>query len=209
MTMMTDRHRMRTTSGQRTARGMLIAVVALCCICSALPAGAVDAAHLIRPGVGIGPVHLGGTLADAERAWGPPTERQPISGRNPTDDFTTYSWEHAKRLDVDGLAIDVLDSTGAIIRVSVTENRWFATAGGTVTSAGANWIGSTPAQVRREFGAPDPLDFSKEDFSGPCSVVLHYRRRGIHFSFPCNSTGPVSPMYVDSIIIVAPNSAFP
>jgi hypothetical protein len=39
-------------SVQRTARGDLIAIVVLCCVCSALPAGAVDAAHLIRPGVG-------------------------------------------------------------------------------------------------------------------------------------------------------------
>ena len=35
---------------QRTARGILIAVVALCCICSALPAGAVDA--IIAPARG-------------------------------------------------------------------------------------------------------------------------------------------------------------
>jgi hypothetical protein len=135
---------------------MLIPIVALCCICSALPAGAVDADHLIRPGVGIGWVHLGGILADAERAWGPPTERQPISGRNPTDDFTTYSWTHTKRSDVDGLTIYVLDRTGTIYTMSVTKNRWFSTAGGTVTSAGANWIGSTLTPVQREFGAPNP-----------------------------------------------------
>jgi hypothetical protein len=193
---------------------MLIAIVALCCVCSALPAGAVDADHLIRPGVGIGPVHIGGTLDDAERAWGEPTKRYVMPVKtSPEDDFTTYSWEHAQRSDVDGLEIDVLDRTGTIIRVSVIENRWFTTAGGTVTSAGANWTGSTPAWVRREFGAPDPgrgtLIFHDVFIDITCGKTdaWHYRQRGIHFYFcskPGDSKGPV---YVDIILVAAPNAA--
>jgi hypothetical protein len=213
--MITDRQQIGTPCAQFTACGMLIAVVALCCACSALPSGAVDAAHLIRPGVGIGPIHVGATLADAERAWGPPTERQPVSeDRSPTNDFTNYSWTNVRRSDVEGLAIDVLDSTGTIIRVSVTRNRWYATAGGSVMSAGANWIGSTPAQVHREFGAPEPSRDVWETLKLPVGTAAwHYYRRGIHFYFSTSdlsgSEKPGDLGYVYMIIVTAPNAALP
>jgi hypothetical protein len=106
----------------------------------------VDQDHLIIPGLRIGPVHLGDRLDDAIRVWGVPTHRYPRGA------VTAYVWLR------DGFSVDIRDDTQLIVAIAVSDRRDFATPGGTVvTITDTNppgWYGSTPDQVRREFGPP-------------------------------------------------------
>jgi hypothetical protein len=81
---------------------------------------------------------------------------------SPPLDFTTYILD---RGNADGLTVRIDDATRTIKEIVVIENRRFTTAGGTVTNDGPFWLGSTRAQVRREFGAPD---FAAPPSAGGC-----------------------------------------
>jgi hypothetical protein len=77
-------------------------------------------------------------------------------------------------------------------------------------------LGSTPAQVRREFGAPDPgsredyvKDFAYIDFTLKKTHARHYRRLGIYFYFGGSDSPSLPNIYVYVIVIAAPNSALP
>jgi hypothetical protein len=154
------------------------------------PASATTAARLIRAGIGVGPVQLGGTLDDAIRAWGTPTDRLP------TDFQTMYGWEPQ------GLGIVIDNPTGAIREIQISNSRVFATAGGIMSTAGPKWLGSTPKQVRQEFGPPPKPYIQPSVANGllPATLVWSYRCRGITFFFDKHS----DLWYVSGIVVKVP-----
>jgi hypothetical protein len=138
----------------------------------------------------VGAVQLGGTLDDAIRAWGTPTDRLP------TDFQTVYSWEPQ------GLVIFIDNSTRAIREIGIANSRVFATAGGVMSTAGPRWLGSTPKQVRQEFGPPPHPYIHPSVANGlvPATLVWRYSCRGIMFFFEKHG----DPWYVSGITINPP-----
>ena len=118
-----------------------------------------DAQHLIRPGVGIGPITLGMSLDDVVAVLGAPGyERGAILGVLSLPAETEYCWieSHSDRLYTGGLCV-VTTRKRVVVAVEVVGDGSYQTAEGLHTATYDNGDilqGSTEANVRTAFETP-------------------------------------------------------
>lgn len=141
----------------RMAKAFVVVLV-LCGAVSPASAG-VDAQHLIRPGVGIGPITLGMPLADVVAILGAPYyERGAILGVLSVATETEYCWidVDSDQLRTGGLCVEATKKR-IVIAVKAVGDGSYQTAEGLHTSTYKNGDvqqGSTETNVRAVLGAP-------------------------------------------------------
>ncbi len=147
----------------RTAKALVVVLV-LCGDVS--PARAeVDAQHLIRPGVGIGPITLGMPLADVVAILGAPYyERGAILGSLSVASETEYCWIDADsdQIRTGGLCVETTKKR-IVIAVEAVGDGSYQTSEGLHTATYKNGDvqpGSTETSVRRVLGVPIKEDNS-------------------------------------------------
>jgi hypothetical protein len=149
----------------RTAKA-LVFVLVLSWTVSPARAGT-DAQHLIRPGVGIGPITLGMPLADVVAILGAPYyERGAILGVLSVAAETEYCWIDVRsdQLVTGGLCVETTKKR-IVIAVSVVGDGSYQTAEGLHTSTYKNGDilqGSTEINVRTALGPPIREDNSRD-----------------------------------------------
>ena len=147
----------------RMAKAFVVVLV-LCGAVSPARAG-VDAQHLIRPGVGIGPITLGMPLADVVAILGAPYyERGAILGALSVGTETEYCWidVDSDQLRTGGLCVETTKKR-IVIAVEAVGDGSYQTAEGLHTATYRNGDvqqGSTEASVRTVLGAPIKEDNS-------------------------------------------------
>jgi hypothetical protein len=157
-----------------------VTVIAVGTIAVALgvPAGAVDADHVIIPGVGIGRVRIGMTISQVLAVWGPAQASAPDFKYVPNDGMVSYSWQdgsfpHGSQ----PMRLVTVDSAGIVTSVAVADDSDYMTLDGLHTRRTGLIPGSSPQDVRGVLGTPDP--------GGP-SFAWRYRSRGLVLIFVAN-----------------------
>ncbi len=150
----------------RIAKALIVVLVLSATIASAR--AGTDAQHLIRPGVGIGPITLGMRLADVVAILGAPYyERGAILGALSVATETEYCWIDvpADRLVTGGLCVETTKTTRIVTAVAAVGDGSYQTAEGLHTSTYRNGditTGSTETNVRAALGPPLGEDASRE-----------------------------------------------
>ena len=137
---------------------------------------------LLEPGVGIKEIKLGQSRADAEKAFGPPSEED----QNEYSKGQTYLLFHGK-----GVELRLQDDKIDMITVFAKKEKWTAYPGGTTEGVG---VASSAADINKALGTPEE--------QAPRS--LQYLKKGIVFSFDQNREGDGSNARAQHVSIVAP-----
>ena len=137
---------------------------------------------LLEPGVGIKEIKLGQSRADAEKAFGPPSEED----QNEYSKGQTYLLFHSK-----GVELRLQDDKIDMITVFAKQDKWTAYPGGTSEGVG---VASNAADINQALGSPEE--------QAPRS--LQYRKKGIMFSLDQNREGDGSNAKAQHVSIIAP-----
>ncbi len=145
-------------------------------------ANASNADHLIVPGVGIGPVHIGDNIRNVVKTLG--AARSVTTDKNLPPPQTVYFWGDK---DNGGLSVHVLN--GIVTRVGVTADGSYATREGLHTATLRHGIvtagGSSEQEVRSILGKPDDeIDHADEgllflSYNKGITVLVYRSSRGV------------------------------